>query len=204
MTLFKNLSKYFLIVLLLFIFASVPSFAKVGVGVGTGKIYVDEPLKPGTIYTLPVITVLNTGDDTTTYGTRIAYHQDQEELTPAKEWFSFSPSEMVIEPTKGSPTEVTLSVPIKAEPGDYFAYVEAYPMTTASEDGTTSISIAAATKLYFTVAPSNVFEGVYYKSLSLFNKYRPWTTIAVAVFAVLLILNFLRKRINISFHKKSK
>ena len=37
-------------------------YAKLGVGVATGKIVVEDKLRPGMIYNLPALTVLNTGD----------------------------------------------------------------------------------------------------------------------------------------------
>lgn len=62
------------IVLLLPILA----LARIGVGVGIGKIVVDQPLKPGLIYTLPSLPVLNTGDEPAEYGVSIEYHEGQE------------------------------------------------------------------------------------------------------------------------------
>ena len=53
--------------------------AWIGVGVGTGKIQVTEKLKPGQIYILPSISVLNTGDEKGNYKVSIAYHEKQPE-----------------------------------------------------------------------------------------------------------------------------
>ncbi len=69
-----------------------PSFAGVGVGVNLGKIEIDEPLKPGGIYNFPSLGVLNTGDEPGDYEVEVTYHQDQTQLRPAQEWFSFDPS----------------------------------------------------------------------------------------------------------------
>lgn len=67
----------------------VPSlaFARLGVGVGTGKITVDEDLKAGSIYAVPPVTILNTGDEPSDYELLITYHSDQQEIWPDKEWF---------------------------------------------------------------------------------------------------------------------
>ena len=65
-----------------FVFAS-DTFAKVGVGMGAGEVRVTESIRPGGIYTLPELRVFNTGDETTTYGMNIAYHQDNHQLRPA-------------------------------------------------------------------------------------------------------------------------
>lgn len=97
------------------------ALASIGVGIGTGKIVVDKPLKPGIIYNLPSITVLNTGDEPGDYGFSIEYHQDQPQLLPDKTWFNFSPASFRLEPGKTQTVAIILSLPIKTVPGDYFA-----------------------------------------------------------------------------------
>jgi len=47
----------------LFIIFPYVGLANVGVGVGLGKIQIDELLKSGGIYKLPSIPVINTGDE---------------------------------------------------------------------------------------------------------------------------------------------
>ncbi len=59
--------KIFLLCLLIFLFPTGVVFARIGVGVGTGKITIDENLKPGIIYKLPPLTVVNTGDEASDY-----------------------------------------------------------------------------------------------------------------------------------------
>jgi hypothetical protein len=180
------------------------TLATVGVGVGLGSIQVDEDLKQGMVYTLPTLTILNTGDVAGEYTVDIAYHSDQEELLPPKEWFSFSPEVFTLEPGRAQLVEIELTLPIDdVIPGEYFAYIEGKPIRNL-ESGETAIGIAAATKLKFTVAPSNIFEGVYYRALALYNKYRPYST-AVVVFIAILIPYFLFKKffkLNLSVQKK--
>jgi len=178
--------------------------AKIGVGIGTGKIVVDEKLRPGQIYELPPVSILNTGDEKGKYGVRVTYLQDQEELEPKEEWFLFSPKSFELKPGESQLVEMKLNLPIRMEPGKYFAYVEGYP-DAKSEDGTTSIGIAAASKLYFEVEPANIFQGIYYKIITFWQTYQPWTG-RISVGLMLLIAFGLFNRffnININLRPKS-
>jgi hypothetical protein len=182
------------------------SFADVGVGVGLGSITVDENLKQGMKYNLPVLSVLNTGDVAGEYTVDIAYHQDQEELLPPKEWFTFTPETFQLEPGGSQNVEITLTLPIDdVVPGDYFAYIEGKPIQNL-ETGETSIGVAAATKLYFTVEPSNIFEGIYYRVLAIYSEYRPYSTALLVFIAALIPYLVFRKNFNLdlSVQKKSK
>ncbi|MCC7289658.1 hypothetical protein IT417_00160 [bacterium] len=161
-----------LVFLMVFVFSG-NIFASIGVGVGTGKIVVEEKLKPGIIYKLPQIAVLNTGDEEGDYTVSVTYHEQQPEQKPAAEWFSFSPSQFHLKPNESQVVEITLDVPLKVVPGDYFAYLEASPVKKVNGEGST-VGIAAASKLYFVVDPANVVMGVYYRAVSLWNLYAPW------------------------------
>ncbi len=72
-------------------FFSSSVWARVGVGIGTGKIVVEDKLKPGEIYKLPSVAVLNTGDEPGEYEVGITYHEKQPELLPPEGWFNFKP-----------------------------------------------------------------------------------------------------------------
>ena len=139
-----------------FVLSTCATFANIGVGVNTGKIQVDEKLKAGMIYKLPSITVINTGDEPADYETTIAYHQDQPELRPGQNWITFTPQKFHLDPGKGQLVEIKINLPIKIEPGNYFAYLEGHPIATVQK-GNTVLGVAAASKLYFTVVPANVF-----------------------------------------------
>jgi len=145
--------------------------AGVGVGVNLGKIEIDEPLKPGGIYNLPSIGVINTGDEPGDYELAVTYHQDQPELRPAQEWFSFSPSSFPLEPGQSQSVAIKLSLPMKISPGDYFAYLEAHPIIKAGPG--TTIGVAAATKIYFTIVPANIWQAITYRISSFFTVYAP-------------------------------
>ncbi|KKU85817.1 MAG: hypothetical protein A2667_00665 [Candidatus Wildermuthbacteria bacterium RIFCSPHIGHO2_01_FULL_47_27] len=165
--------------------------AGVGVGVNLGKIEIDEPLKPGGIYNFPSIGVLNTGDEPGEYELAVTYHQDQPELRPPQEWFSFSPSSFHLEPGASQSVAVKLSLPMKVKPGDYFAYLEAHPIIKAGPG--TTIGVAAATKTYFTVIPANIWQAIYYKTTSFFTIYAPWTYVVLAMIGAAIIITIFRK-----------
>jgi len=189
--------------LLLLIYPSISKGA-VGVGVGTGKIVVTEILHPGEIYNLPIFTVLNTGDEKTTYGVGISHRETQTELKPDPTWFKFSPSEFELDPTGAQNVEVTLAIPLRVEPGKYFAFVEGHPAR--NKEGGTKIGIAAASKLYFEVAPANVFVGLYYRLLTFWRNSQPWSNIIAITLVVGLVLSFIRRNFDLDFKlaKKSK
>lgn len=190
------------ILLSMFIFTQTAA-AKIGVGVGTGKITVDEDLKPGQIYQIPSITVVNTGDEPLYYSLNTQYHHSQPELKPPANWFSFSPDEFYLEPGKTQVVEIRLDIPLKTEPGDYFAYLEAFPLK-KSETQTTTIGVAAASKLYFTISPANIFQAIYYKIISLWRIYYPWSLWIVVTITLIVLVLISRKYININIGLKGK
>lgn len=200
------MKKTLLLFLLCVLFVPSLAFARLGVGVGTAKIIVDKDLKAGTIYSVPPVTILNTGDEPSDYELLITYHSDQQEIWPDREWFEFSPSSFHLEPGEAQIVNVRLDLPIKAKPGNYFAFIEGHPVQKASGGGTTVIGIAAATKFYFTIAPSNIFEAIYYRLITFFDYNAPWSYIilAVVLVAVLwaLFKKFFKFKLNIKIDKK--
>lgn len=191
------------IVLALLFFST--ASARVGVGIGLGKIKVNEEMKAGAIYELPSLPVLNTGDEVSNYKITVQYHEGQEQRSdmgqkPGEDWFIFSPDTFSLEPNGSMMVDISLSVPLKAIPGNYFAYLEAHPVQ-ISEAGKTSIGIAAASKLYFTISPSNIFQGVYYRFISLYSKYHPWDTVVASVIFLALIIRFVGKKFKFKIEK---
>ncbi len=181
----------------------VSAYAKLGVGVATGKIVVEDKLKPGVIYNLPVLTVLNTGDEEGEYEVGVAYHEKQPELQPPEKWFEFSPKTFFLKPGEAQKVEMRLNLPIKTEPGNYFAYVEGRPIK-KSEGGQTSVGIAAATKLYFTVVPANPVLGAYYKAASIWKLNQPWSSRIAIGLGIIITYLLLHKYLGfqIGFKKK--
>ena len=175
---------------------------KVGVGMGAGEIHITEPIKPGGIYTLPNLRVFNTGDETTTYGMNIAYHQDHPELRPQKNWFTFNPSTFTIEPGASQEIQITMMVPVKTVPGDYFAFIESGPV--ASNEPGTSVGVAVATKLYFTAVYANLWQAITYRVSDFMMTYSPWSWVALVVILIIVLGILFAKffSLNISFRKK--
>lgn len=168
------------------------AFASLGVGVGSGKISIDQRLNPGGIYELPALPVLNTGDQPADYGVSIEFNEVQSELKPTREMFSFSPATFHLEPGKSQVVRISLNLPVKTAPGNYFAYIEAHPVQT-SHAGQATIGVAAAAKLNFTVAPANIFQGAYYRALSFMTLNAPWTYVGLAVLAAAVLVSLFRK-----------
>lgn len=175
----------------LFVFSYSTALAKVGVGMGAGEIRVDEPVKLGGIYELPSVRIFNTGDEVTTYGMGVAFHQDNHQLRPDKNWFSFSPSTFTIGPGESQEVSITMIVPLKGEPGDYFAFIESGPVPTNAPG--TSIGVAVATKLYFTLIPANIFQAIGFRVSSFFETYSPWSWGGLGVIALIVLLVIFRK-----------
>lgn len=164
----------------------------IGVGVGTGKIVVKDILKPGVIYNLPIFTVLNTGDEPSDYAVEITTDLNQPQLKPLNEWFSFSPARFHLEPKKSQPVVITLTLPMKIEPGDYFGYVDAHPVVEAGPG--TSVGISAASKLYFSVAPANLWQAIIFRISSFWARYTPWNWVILAtVLGAIIIVSFKRR-----------
>jgi hypothetical protein len=184
---------------LLFLLLPKVAYSKIGVGIGTGKIVVENKLKAGMIYELPPITILNTGDIPATYGVSVTFHQNQPQFFPPEEWFSFSPAEFRLEPGKVQIVKVTLKLPLKINPGEYFAYVEGHPII-KSETGQTSIGVAAAAKLYFTVAPANLVLGIYYRGLSFWKIYHRRLTIIAVILVIAAAVIFFRRFFHIQIN----
>jgi hypothetical protein len=199
----NNKEKIFILFFALFIFIlPFVAFGRVGVGIGTGSITMDEKLKLGGIYSLPDLPVINTGDETFEYEISIEYLSDASEKRPSREWFTFSPNKFTLEPSQSKAVNISLTIPTKAEPGDYFAYIEARPIKKV-ESGQTSIGIAAAAKLNFTIAPANIFQALYYRGASLYNKFYPWDAILLGFIFFIILIFVLKSKFNIQVSTKN-
>ena len=195
------MKKYILLALLVTIFFPAFAQAKIGVGVGTGEIRVDEILKPGLIYRLPPLTVINTGDVTSDYEVEVSYRETQDELKIPQEWIKFEPKTFTLEPSDAQAVDVSIDLPVKAVPGEYFSYLEAHPLK-EQQTGVTSIGVAAAARLYFEIEPANFLEGIYYKLLSLWRLYAPWPQRVSIFLGVIVALVIFRKFFNLNINIK--
>jgi hypothetical protein len=125
-----------------------PSHADQGVGVTLGSIVVEERLVPGGSWELARLGVLNTGDEPGPYEVTVSYADEANAKRPPAGWFEFSPARFDLAAGDSRMVEVRLTLPTGADAGEYFAYLEAHPVT--SGEGV-SVSVAAATKVSFTV-----------------------------------------------------
>ena len=180
-------------------FSADTASARVGVGMGAGEIRLSSPVKPGGIYTLPKIRIFNTGDETTTYGLDVAYHAERLELRPGQDWFSFSPATFTLPAGESQEISITMVVPVKAEQGDYFAFLESGPVDTSKPGGTT-VGVAVASKLFFTVAPANIFQATLYRVSSFFNTYEPWSWVGLAVVLLFIFAIIFKRFFSFHFH----
>jgi uncharacterized membrane protein len=187
--------------LLLVVVLIPPCAGTVGVGVGTGKIAVDEPLMPGGTYQLSSMTVLNTGDEPGTYTLEVTYLHEQPELRPPGEWVSFTPASFSLEPKQSQSVAITLYLPLDAEPGDYFCFLEAHPVT---EGGGFRIGVAAATKLYFSVKPATIIAAMVHKVSSGLKQTAPASYIVIIAVLAIAVIFVLRKHISIEVKRKGK
>lgn len=181
------------------------ALAKIGVGVGLGKVQIDEQLSPGGIYKLPTLPVLNTGDEAGEYKVEVTYLSDQPELRPDASWFSFTPQSFPLDAGGSQLVDVSLSLPVDVRPGNYFAFLEAHPV--AKAEGVT-IGVAAATKLNFTVKPSGVLGAAIERIRSLLENNAPASYIVIAVIGTVLALSLLvavgRKYLAVQIRLKRK
>lgn len=197
------MKKSLLLLFFAFLFFPTAAFARIGVGVATGKIIVNEKLKPGIIYNLPPLTVLNTGDVPSDYEVAVTYFEKQSQLKPPNDWFIFSPKTFHLDPGKVQVVNIKLNLPIETSPGDYFGFLEAHPVK-VDKAGVTSINIAAAAKLYFTIVPANIFQAIYYKITSFWTIYSPWTNYAAIGISIIIVLVFFKKFFNLEINLKQK
>ena len=176
-----------------------PCSAKVGVGVGTGRITVDELLMPGGTYKISSMSVINTGDEASNYSVKVTYLYEQKELRPPVEWVVFESKTFHLEPNEAEVVELRLNIPMNAEPGDYFCFLEAHPVT---EGEGFRIGVAAASKLYFSVKPANIISAAFHKISSFIAATAPASYIFAIAALLIAAVMVLRKHISIEVRRK--
>ncbi len=167
--------------------------ARIGVGVGVGKIVADTSFKAGGVYQVASLPVINTGDEAADYSTSIEFQEYVPQLRPERGWFEFSPETFHLEPGQVQNVKVILTLPVKTKPGDYFCYLEGHPVNKRVTNGNATIGVAAAAKLYFTITPANIFQGLYYRVVTIFNRYLPWSWVVLAVVVGAVLITVLRR-----------
>lgn len=190
------------VLVLLFVF-TVSAYATVGVGINNGKIIINDKLKPGVIYNLPDVIVFNTGTEVTNYEVSIKYNEKQTQLKPDESWFKFSPQRFTLAAKQAQKVKATLQLSLGAKPGDYFAYIDAHPVV-GTLKGITTIGIAAGSKIYFTVLPSNIFISTYFRIITLITENSPWSYLIITAIVIILagLIVIKKVHINISVRKK--
>ena len=167
--------------------------ARIGVGVGLGKIILEEPLQLGKIYDLPSLPVINTGDEPADYTVGVEYSGNAAVLRPSRSWFGFEPAEFHLNPGEVQLVSIRLTLPLgEAEPGDYFAYLQGRPVY-KTESGGTRIGIAAATKLSFSTVPSNFLQALRYRVKDLIEIYSPWSYILPILVVLAVFLGIVQR-----------
>ncbi|HLM83756.1 MAG TPA: hypothetical protein VK254_00900 [Candidatus Bathyarchaeia archaeon] len=168
-------------------------FSKIGVGIGTSKIEMNEALNPGSLHELPSLSIVNTGDEPSEYEVGVEYQEDVPQMRPLREWFVFDPQQFHLEPGENKVVKIFLDLPVKAVPGNYFAYLEGRPLKKSVSESGTAVGVAAATKLYFSIKPASFLAGIYYRLNSLWTKYAPWSYVAVLIILLAVIMAILRR-----------
>src|SRR6185503_8498684 len=115
----------------------------------------------------------------------------------------FSPDHFTLPPHGTKSVTATLQLPLNAQPGNYFSYIDAHPIV-GTMRGITTIGIAAGSKVYFTVIPANTLSAIYYRLFSLFTEYAPWSYIIVSSIVIIALGYFFGRKfkINIGIQKK--
>jgi hypothetical protein len=120
-----------------------------GTGVDLAEIRVDEALRPGEVYQLPAVGILNNGDQAGSYEATIARAGGQAELAPSADWFQFEPRSFDLEPGASTRVAVGLHLPVGAGEGNYSVLIEVRPVIGGG--GATVRGEGAATRLHFSV-----------------------------------------------------
>jgi hypothetical protein len=175
----------------LFAVLGASSNAERGVGVTLGQMAVTEKVKPGERYSLPQLGVLNTGSQAEEYRLGLTFVKGRPEHRPNESWVTFSPSRVVIQAGDSRMVDVQLRIPADAEPGNYFALLEA----SAGDAGADSTLAGAATKLTFTVAPSSWLETQKRRFDQWLDDSQPWTMLIPVFLLGVIALMTASKRV---------
>jgi hypothetical protein len=146
---------------------------------------VETVLSPGGSYSLPPISVVNTGDEPSAYQVSIGYLVDQPQRQPRSDWFVFQPRRFSLEPGVSAEVVARLVLPPDVAPGDYFALLKA--QTVSEGPSGTSLGVAAATKVSFSVESSGWLESRARQVNRWLYDGSPWTYVLPAA----LLLAFL-------------
>lgn len=176
-----------------------PAVADLGVGISHGEITIEDDLSRGGRYRVPSVTVTNTGTEPSRYEVVITFIQDQEEITPEPDWFRFDPQAFDLDPGQSQTVSIALNVGDGADPGDYFALIEAHPI---QADSGVTIGVAAATKLSFHVDPSSTLELWRLRIAHFFDDNSPFSIVLPPTLAGLLLVYFISRRFRLRIERR--
>jgi hypothetical protein len=128
--------------------------AQASVGIGTALLKPTTAIEVGRHYVFSPLAVINDGDHTGDFEISVTFNESQQQHKPEPNWLEFSEQKFALEPGRSKLVAVTLHVPSDAQPGEYFAYIEAAARSTEAE-AVTSVSAVSASKLSFEVAPAS-------------------------------------------------
>lgn len=178
----------------------VVALAQTGVGVGLGKVEINEPLAPGGIYRLPDLPVINTGEVGGTYQVR-ATDVSHPAGVETDGWLRFRPQTFPLEPEQSRLVKVTLTLPFDALEGDYLVYLEASPVQNPQKG--VAIGPAAATKLYFSVKSGAVLGALRTRIIT-FILSRPEIYLLLAALLLLEALFIIRRHYHFHIEARTK
>ena len=175
------------------------AIADLGVGISHGEIVIEDELSRGGRYRVPSVTVSNTGTEDARYEVVITYIQDQPQLRPDPGWFRFEPQAFDLDPGESQAVSIGLDIGDGAEPGDYFALIEAHPIQ--SETGVT-VGVAAATKLSFEIEPSSFLELWRLRIAHFFEDTSPFSVVLPPLLAGILLLYLISRRFRLRIERR--
>ena len=175
------------------------ALADLGVGISHSEIVIDDDLSRGGRYRVPSVTVTNTGTEQSRYEVVISFIQDREELTPNPDWFRFDPQAFDLDPGQAQLVTIALNVDDGAEPGDYFALIEAHPIRA---DSGITVGVAAATKLSFHIEPSSTLELWRLRIARFFDDNSPFSIVLPPTLAGLILLYFISRRFSLRIERR--
>lgn len=196
--------KWLIAIVVIVIALSVQSVsASTGVGVGLGEIRLEEDLKPGGIYRLPDLPVINTGDVAGDYRVSAEVVEalviaDPDEVAG---WVEFTPREFHLDPGASRLVSQQLQLPVAAPAGEYLVFLEA--AAAPPSDAPVAIGAAAATKLYFSVAPGSVL-GALRQRVTTWVLLNHWIYLLLAVLALLMAVFIFRRNYQFSIQTRPR
>lgn len=177
-----------------------PSEAKTGVAVSLGRIEVERPLDKGRSYTLPSLSVINPGDETSSYRLGVNYIGDQAQRKPPSRWFEFSDPQIQLPAGHSKPVTIRLRVPTSAEPGDYQALLEAELASEAVPGA--SVGAAAAARLTFRVKASGWGEAQWNRAKQFLQETAPWPQVVGVAAGLAICWWWLSRRFTVSVGRR--